>query len=243
MVALVLVACLSHTKQYIGMTWSLWLACLSFLFAPFWFNPLSFHWGKVVQDYKIWWQWMSGTGGNSSNSWEVWWREENTFVSKFSLGQKLQGLIKPMIYLMIGVGIGIPKIVELDSKEIREFLKLGLLALAMLLGHCISDQCGMRFSPWVRRSSKIIIGTFAIIYGAMLMISHAKYIRVGVGLYYITSALSIVGVMLGFNGVRHAYHLHDFVLGHLLFFVLLLLSALQIPSTIQVLVLYSVRVL
>lgn len=69
--ALVVTAVLSTSKQYLGMTWSLWLACLSFLFAPFWFNPLSFHWGKVVQDYKIWMRWMTGTGGNASNSWEV----------------------------------------------------------------------------------------------------------------------------------------------------------------------------
>lgn len=71
MVALIVTAIMTTSKQYLGMTWSLWLACLSFLFAPFWFNPLSFHWGKVVQDYKIWMRWMTGTGGNSSNSWEV----------------------------------------------------------------------------------------------------------------------------------------------------------------------------
>lgn len=71
MMALVITAVMTSSKQYLGMTWSLWLACLSFLFAPFWFNPLSFHWGKVVQDYKIWMRWMTGTGGNSSNSWEV----------------------------------------------------------------------------------------------------------------------------------------------------------------------------
>lgn len=71
MVALIVTAAMTTSKQYLGITWSLWLACLSFLFAPFWFNPLSFHWGKVVQDYKIWMRWMMGTGGNSSNSWEV----------------------------------------------------------------------------------------------------------------------------------------------------------------------------
>lgn len=71
MVALVVTGAMTSSKQYFGMTWSLWLACLSFLFAPFWFNPLSFHWGKVVQDYKMWMAWMTGTGGNASNSWEV----------------------------------------------------------------------------------------------------------------------------------------------------------------------------
>lgn len=71
MMALIVTAVMTTSKQYLGMTWSLWLACVSFLFAPFWFNPLSFHWGKVVQDYKIWMRWMNATGGSSSNSWEV----------------------------------------------------------------------------------------------------------------------------------------------------------------------------
>ena len=46
---------------------------------------------------------MIGTGGSSSNSWEVWWREENGYLSKFGLGQKLQCMIKPIFYLVIGV--------------------------------------------------------------------------------------------------------------------------------------------
>jgi hypothetical protein len=48
-------------------------------------------------------RWMTGTGGSSSNSWEVWWREENGYLSKFGLGQKLQCMIKPVFYLIIGV--------------------------------------------------------------------------------------------------------------------------------------------
>ncbi|CAM9694747.1 unnamed protein product [Discosporangium mesarthrocarpum] len=235
MAALILVACMSHTKQYLGLTWSLWLACLSFLFAPFWFNPLSFHWGKVAQDYRMWLKWMNGVGGNSTNSWEVrvWWREENSYISKFSLSQKLQGVIKPMVYLMIGVGIGGPKVIDLDEDEITEFSHLGLLALAMLLGHYITDKCGGSMSPWLRRSSKLVISSFALIYGAILLCTHTKYIRVAIGLYYIIAALSIVGVLLGISGVRHAYHVHDFVLGNILFLVLILLSALQFPSTVQ----------
>ena len=44
---------------------------------------------------------MIGTGG--SNSWEVWWREENGYLSKFGLGQKLQCMLRPAFCLVIGV--------------------------------------------------------------------------------------------------------------------------------------------
>jgi callose synthase len=53
-IALTIMLFMSAAKQYFGRTWSLWLACISFLFAPFWFNPLSFEWNKVVDDYKRW---------------------------------------------------------------------------------------------------------------------------------------------------------------------------------------------
>jgi callose synthase len=47
MVALVLYEIHSVTHQYFGLTWSLWLVTISFLFGPFWFNPLSFETSKV----------------------------------------------------------------------------------------------------------------------------------------------------------------------------------------------------
>jgi callose synthase len=33
--------------------------------------------------------------------------------------------------------------------------------------------------------------------------------------------------------MRHAYHVHDFILGHILFFVLIFMAALQFPKDIQ----------
>jgi callose synthase len=46
-VGLVLFGVFTQTKQYAGTTWALWLSSISFLFAPFWFNPLAFEWHKV----------------------------------------------------------------------------------------------------------------------------------------------------------------------------------------------------
>jgi len=57
--ALVLLAIYTNAGQYVGRTWSLWLAAASFLFAPFWFNPLSFEWSKVTEDGELWWKWMT----------------------------------------------------------------------------------------------------------------------------------------------------------------------------------------
>ncbi|CAN0368133.1 unnamed protein product, partial [Ectocarpus fasciculatus] len=239
MMALVVTAVMTSSKQYLGMTWSLWLACLSFLFAPFWFNPLSFHWGKVVQDYKIWMRWMTGTGGNSSNSWEVgfarvWWREENSYLSRFSLTQKMQGLVRPLIYVVIGYGIGGPQLLGLDHKEIKVVAKLAALALALMAASMLTQHYGNRLTPWIRRSSTILITAFAVVYGIYLLLAHTKYTKVAVGLYYVAAAGSTVGLLMGYKFARFTWHIHDFVIGHLLFIILFLLSALKFPSMVQV---------
>lgn len=50
---------------------------------------------------------------------KVWWREENSYLVRFSLSQKLQLMVRPLIYVVIGYGIGGPKLLGLDQKEIK----------------------------------------------------------------------------------------------------------------------------
>lgn len=50
---------------------------------------------------------------------KVWWREENAYVSRFSFTQKMQLLIKPLIYVVIGYGIGGPQLLGLNHKEMQ----------------------------------------------------------------------------------------------------------------------------
>lgn len=50
---------------------------------------------------------------------KVWWREENLYLSRFSLSQKMQGLVRPLIYVVIGYGVGGPQLLGLDDKELK----------------------------------------------------------------------------------------------------------------------------
>lgn len=53
-------------------------------------------------------------------------------------------------------------------------------------------------------------------------------------MYYVAAAVSTMGLHMGFKFARYTWHMHDFIIGHFLFLVLFLLSALQFPSTVQV---------
>ena len=63
---LIIMGVYTTAKQYFGRTWSLWLASLSFLASPFWFNPLTFDWNMVTADYVKYISWMRR---RSANTW------------------------------------------------------------------------------------------------------------------------------------------------------------------------------
>ena len=55
--------------------WSLWAVMVSWLFAPFWFNPLAFDPEKLKEDVRGWLMWMRRKEANPLLSWEAWYEE------------------------------------------------------------------------------------------------------------------------------------------------------------------------
>uniref|UniRef100_A0A0E0CUK0 1,3-beta-glucan synthase n=1 Tax=Oryza meridionalis TaxID=40149 RepID=A0A0E0CUK0_9ORYZ len=67
------------TIAYIFVTFSMWFLVLTWLFAPFLFNPSGFEWTKIVDDWSDWNKWISNRGGigvSPDKSWESWWEIE-----------------------------------------------------------------------------------------------------------------------------------------------------------------------
>ncbi|CAN6245484.1 unnamed protein product [Urochloa humidicola] len=64
---------------YIFITISMWFMVVTWLFAPFLFNPSGFEWQKIVDDWTDWNKWISNRGGigvQAEKSWESWWEKE-----------------------------------------------------------------------------------------------------------------------------------------------------------------------
>uniref|UniRef100_A0AAU6MUF6 1,3-beta-glucan synthase n=1 Tax=Paeonia lactiflora TaxID=35924 RepID=A0AAU6MUF6_PAELC len=69
--------------SYILLTISSWFLVISWLFAPYIFNPSGFEWQKTVEDFDDWTSWLlykGGVGIKGDNSWESWWDEEQTHI-------------------------------------------------------------------------------------------------------------------------------------------------------------------
>ncbi|XP_020093274.1 callose synthase 9 isoform X2 [Ananas comosus] len=64
---------------YILLSVSSWFMAISWLFAPYIFNPSGFEWQKTVEDFRDWTNWLfyrGGIGVKGEESWEAWWDEE-----------------------------------------------------------------------------------------------------------------------------------------------------------------------
>lgn len=68
---------------YVLLTLSSWFLVISWLFAPYIFNPSGFEWQKTVEDFDDWTSWLlykGGVGVKGENSWESWWLEEQMHI-------------------------------------------------------------------------------------------------------------------------------------------------------------------
>lgn len=238
---LLLMGVYSDAKQYFGRTWSLWLASISFLASPFWFNPLTFDWNVVTNDYDLWLRWMRGTSGGSSKSWAMWWNEENAFYKSLPLSSKMMFIVKAALYVLVGEGIRQSDLFRTDMSLSTPAIQIGVL-VPVLIGVFILGRvfnANERMMPYpVRRTLGILVFVCLLAGVITLFLEDMNYLRYALAFYYEFGAVCLLGLLWGFKFVKFFYFIHDVVCAHIIFIPLILLAALQLPSAIQTWLLY-----
>ncbi|XP_024168978.1 callose synthase 10 [Rosa chinensis] len=87
--------------SYILLTLSSWFLVISWLFAPYIFNPSGFEWQKTVEDFDDWTSWLlykGGVGVKGENSWESWWDEEQMHIQTLR-GRILETILSLRFFL------------------------------------------------------------------------------------------------------------------------------------------------
>ncbi|KAH0777713.1 hypothetical protein KY290_009124 [Solanum tuberosum] len=87
---------------------SMWFLVVSWLFAPFLFNPSGFEWQKIVDDWEDWGKWISNHGGigvPATKSWESWWDEEQEHLQCSGLIGRFCEVLLSMRFLLFQYGI------------------------------------------------------------------------------------------------------------------------------------------
>lgn len=96
------------SKTYTFITMSMWFLVISWLFAPFLFNPSGFEWQKIVEDFEDWAKWMNSRGGigvPATKSWESWWDEEQEHLQHTGLLGRLCEIMLSLRFLLYQYGI------------------------------------------------------------------------------------------------------------------------------------------
>mmetsp|Transcript_21042 Transcript_21042/g.51779 ORF Transcript_21042/g.51779 Transcript_21042/m.51779 type:complete len:2128 (-) Transcript_21042:168-6551(-) len=239
---LILMGLNSDAGQYFGRTWSLWLASVSFLASPFWFNPLTFDWNVCSNDYMLWLRWMQCSSGGASKSWSMWWNEENAHFKKMALTSKILYLIKAVLFLLVAEGIRQSDLFKSDVSLTTPMVPVGkllwVIVLLLLLGHVFNQNERMMPYP-VRRTIGILIFVGLLVSIITMFIEDINYLRYAIAAYYGVGAICLVGLLFGFNRfVKFFYFIHDVVCAHIIFIPLFILGALQLPGHIQTWLLY-----
>ena len=98
----------TNTLVYIAMAISSWFLVVSWIMAPFVFNPSGFDWLKTVYDFEDFMNWIWYSGGvfvKAEKSWETWWYEEQDHLRTTGLWGKLLEMILDIRFFFFQYGV------------------------------------------------------------------------------------------------------------------------------------------
>jgi callose synthase len=125
-----------NTLVYIVMNISSWFLVVSWIMAPFAFNPSGFDWLKTVYDFDDFMTWIWYPGGLFSKpdqSWEVWWFEEQDHLRTTGLWGKILEILLDLRYFFLQYGVVYQLKIANDSKSIAVYL-LSWICVAVIFG-------------------------------------------------------------------------------------------------------------
>ncbi|KAF5187601.1 Callose synthase [Thalictrum thalictroides] len=96
------------TFVYIAMTISSWFLVMSWIMAPFVFNPSGFDWLKTVYDFDDFMTWIWYRGRlftKAEESWEKWWYEEQDHLRTTGIWGKVAEIILDLRFFFFQYGI------------------------------------------------------------------------------------------------------------------------------------------
>ncbi|KMS98256.1 hypothetical protein BVRB_4g094050 [Beta vulgaris subsp. vulgaris] len=96
------------SMAYVLITYAIWFLSLTWLFAPFLFNPSGFDWPLVVDDWEDWNKWIRQQGGIGippDKSWQSWWDDEQEHLRRSRWSSRLIEIILSLRFFIYQYGL------------------------------------------------------------------------------------------------------------------------------------------
>eukprot|EP00850_Spirogloea_muscicola_P001766 SM000006S19531 [mRNA] locus=s6:1319148:1331519:- [translate_table: standard] len=134
---------------FLFLTFSMWFLVVSWLFAPFFFNPSGFEWQKIVEDWEDWIKWLASHGGigiKADKSWETWWDEEQEHLQTTGFIGRVTEAVLALRFLLFQYGIVYALDISDQNKSIGVYALSWVVVFAVLLCLKIVSLGRKRFS-------------------------------------------------------------------------------------------------
>lgn len=128
-----------NSTVFAVITFSLWFLVISWVFAPFLFNPSGFEWQKIVDDWDDWQKWIGSRGGigvPANKSWESWWEEEQDHLKHTGILGRVWEIILSLRFFIYQYGI-VYQLNLTKSSEAGEDLSIIVSVNELFLWHLI----------------------------------------------------------------------------------------------------------
>ncbi|XP_022947858.1 callose synthase 5 [Cucurbita moschata] len=126
----------TDTVAYLLVTSSMWFLVISWLFAPFLFNPSGFEWQKIVDDWDDWSKWINSRGGigvPANKSWESWWDEEQEHLQHTGFVGRFWEIVLSIRFFLYQYGIVYHLHVAGNNKSITVYALSWLVIVAVMV--------------------------------------------------------------------------------------------------------------
>ncbi|MCO5592990.1 hypothetical protein L7F22_046994 [Adiantum nelumboides] len=242
------------TTSYILLSFSSWFLVLSWLFAPYIFNPSGFEWQKTVDDFDDWLGWLlyrGGVGVKSDDSWEAWWEEEQGHI-RHNRGRILETILSlRFFFFQYGVVYQLKAVNRNTSLTVYGLSWLALIGVILIFKiFSFKTKASVRFQMLVR----LVQGSvFILIIGGLVAVVAASALTVGDVfaslLALIPTGWGILSIGIAWKGrvkalglwssFRAIARFYDAAMGMVIFLPVAFLSWFPFVSTFQTRLLFN----
>ncbi|KAG4157066.1 hypothetical protein ERO13_D02G038766v2 [Gossypium hirsutum] len=194
------------TFFYIDMSLTCWLLVVSWIFAPFLFNPSGFDWLKTVDDFDDFMNWIWYRGSifaKATESWESWWYEEQHHLLTTSLWGKLLEIILNLRFFFFQYGIVYHLGISGQSGSVFVYLWSWIFIFAAfgiyLTMSYVRDNYGAKKHIYVRLAKFLLMILGILLVIALRQFTAFKYVDV------FTSLLALVPTGWGLISIAQVF--------------------------------------
>uniref|UniRef100_A0A7N0TJ19 1,3-beta-glucan synthase n=1 Tax=Kalanchoe fedtschenkoi TaxID=63787 RepID=A0A7N0TJ19_KALFE len=173
------------TFVYIALTISSWFLVMSWIMAPFVFNPSGFDWLKTVDDFDDFmnWIWFRGSVfAKAEQSWEKWWQEEQDHLRTTGLWGKLLEIILDLRFFFFQYAIVYQLHIAGGSTSIAVYLLSWiyiLLAVGLFVVVSVAhDKYAAKDHIYYRLVQFVVIVFIIILIVALLQFTRFQFIDI-----------------------------------------------------------------